>query len=194
MQIWKCLVILIFGLGLYLLDISLHISIASKYLTMQECYRSVSHTFENFKLNNLVNLDEFTFNLTSNNNEDFKNRPQDSEVTSNELSSTLSNLLKLEDSLYVNIRDRIIRILPQHWVDRILKIIQFQARQYRGSDIAKMCRLNSNQFESLAEMALYVCDQAFKLNVTEYQETSRQRAAKALTSMSHGKMNYTYYF
>ena len=70
-------------------------------------------------------------NLTSNNNEDFKNRPQDSEVTSNELSSTLSNLLKLEDSLYVNIRDRIIRILPQHWVDRILKIIQFQAKQYR---------------------------------------------------------------
>lgn len=78
-----------------------------------------------------MNLDEFTLNLTSNNNEDFKNRPQDSEVTSNELSSTLSNLLKLEDSLYVNIRDRIIRILPQHWVDRILKIIQFQAKQYR---------------------------------------------------------------
>ena len=52
-----------------------------------------------------------------------------------------------------------------------------------------MCRLNSNQFESLAEMALYVCDQAFKLNVTENQETSRQRAAKALTSMFHGKMN-----
>ena len=78
-----------------------------------------------------MNLDEFTLNLTSNNNEDFKNRPQDSEVTSNELSSTLSNLLKLEDSLYVNIRDRIIRILPQHWVDRILKIIRFQARQYR---------------------------------------------------------------
>ena len=78
-----------------------------------------------------MNLDEFTLNLTSNNNEDFKNRPQNSEVTSNELSSTLSNLLKLEDSLYVNIRDRIIRILPQHWVDRILKIIQFQAKQYR---------------------------------------------------------------
>ena len=78
-----------------------------------------------------MNLDEFTLNLTSNNNEDFKNRPQDSEVTSNELSSTLSNLLKLEDSLYVNIPDRIIRILPQHWVDRILKIIQFQAKQYR---------------------------------------------------------------
>ena len=57
-----------------------------------------------------------------------------------------------------------------------------------------MCRLNSNQFESLAEMALYVCDQAFKLNVTEYQETSRQRAAKALTSMFHGKMNYFYIF
>ena len=78
-----------------------------------------------------MNLDEFTLNLTSNNNEDFKNRPQDSEVTSNELSSTLSNLLKLEDNLHVYIRDRIIRILPQHWVDKILKIIQFQASKYR---------------------------------------------------------------
>ena len=75
-----------------------------------------------------------------------------------------------------------------------MNIYFFTLSLYRGSDIAKMCRLNSNQFESLAEMALYVCDQAFKLNVTEYQETSRQRAAKALTSMFHGKMNYFYIF
>ena len=62
---------------------------------------------------------------------EFKNGPPDSETTSNDLSSTLSNLLKLEDNLNVYIRDRIIRILPQHWVDRILKIIQFQASKYR---------------------------------------------------------------
>ena len=62
---------------------------------------------------------------------EFKNGLRDSEATSNDLSSTLSNLLKLEDNLHVYIRDRIIRILPQHWVDKILKIIQFQASKYR---------------------------------------------------------------
>ena len=43
---------------------------------------------------------------------------------------------------------------------------------------------------SLAEMALYVCDQA--LNVTGNQETSR--AARALTSMLHGKMTIKSYY
>ena len=61
---------------------------------------------------------------------------------------------------------------------------------YRGSDIAKMCQLNSNQFESLAEMALYVCDQAFKLDMTKNKATSQQQAAKALNSMFHGKINH----
>ena len=52
-----------------------------------------------------------------------------------------------------------------------------------------MCRLNSNKFESLAEMALYFCDQAFKINMTKNQ-TSQQEAAKALTAIFHGKKNH----
>ena len=93
-----------------------------------------------------MKFDESTLNMPSSNEDfknwpsrkriskrsnEFKNGPRDSETTSNDLSSTLSNLLKLEDNLNVYIRDRIIRILPQHWVDRILKIIQFQASKYR---------------------------------------------------------------
>ena len=73
------------------------------------------------------------------------------------LSSRLSDFL--DDSLYLNLRNKLIRILPEHWVHRIVNIITFQAKQYRGSDIAKMCKLNGNQFNSLAEMAVYVCDQ-----------------------------------
>ena len=73
------------------------------------------------------------------------------------LSSRLSDFL--DDSLYLNLRNKLIRILPDHWVHRIVNIITFQAKQYRGSDIAKMCKLNGNHFNSLAEMAVYVCDQ-----------------------------------
>ena len=76
------------------------------------------------------------------------------------LSSRLSDFL--DDSLYLNLRNKLIRILPDHWVHRIVNIITFQAKQYRGSDIAKMCKLNGNQFNSLAEMAVYVCDQGEK--------------------------------
>ena len=68
-------------------------------------------------------------------------------------------------------------------------IIFFTLSLHRGSDIAKMCRLNSNKFESLAEMALYFCDQAFKINMTKNQ-TSQQEAAKALTAIFHGKKNH----
>ena len=46
-------------------DIGLHLSLAAKYLTMQGCYRSVSHTFSNFKLDDLVDLENLTANLNS---------------------------------------------------------------------------------------------------------------------------------
>ena len=165
---------MLLGLGLYLLDISLHVSIASKYLTMEKCYRSVSHQFTNFKLEDLIDLENLT-SVTS--ADDFK---RGVEVNS-DLSSKLSDFL--DDHLYLNLRNQFIRILPQHWIDRIVKMITFQAGRYRGSDISKMCRLNGNQFQSLAEMAIYVCDHA--LDQTGDQE--KNRAAKALNSFFEGK-------
>ena len=64
----RCGFLLGFGLCLYLLDIGLHLGLAAKYLTMQGCYRSVSHTFSNFKLNDLVDLENLTENLNSKGN------------------------------------------------------------------------------------------------------------------------------
>ena len=61
----KCGYLLVFGLCLYLLDIGLHFGLAVKYLTMQGCHRSVSHTFTNFKLDDLVDLENLTENLSS---------------------------------------------------------------------------------------------------------------------------------
>ena len=167
------ILLMVLGLGLYLLDVSLHLSIASKYLTMQGCFRSVSHQFHNFKLEDLIDLDKVDFDLTS----------DDLKTTQNEVQNDLSAQLTdfLDDNLYLKLRNQFIRILPQHWIDRIVNMITFQAGRYRGSDISKLCRLNGNQFGSLAEMAIYVCDQA--LDDVKQQKT---RAAKALNSFFQG--------
>ena len=101
------------------------------------------------------------------------------------LSSKLTDFL--DDTLYLHLRNRIIRILPQHWIDRIVNIITFQAGKYKGSDIAKMCTLNGKQFSSLAEMAVYVCDQAFDNSV---QEEEASRAARALNQIFHGEFYF----
>ena len=97
------------------------------------------------------------------------------------MSGQLSDFL--DDNLYLKLRNQFIRILPQHWIDRIVNMITFQAGRYRGSDISKLCRLNGNQFASLAEMAIYVCDQA--LDDVKQQKT---RAAKALNSFFQGTL------
>ena len=101
------------------------------------------------------------------------------------MSGQLSDFL--DDNLYLKLRNQFIRILPQHWIDRIVNMITFQAGRYRGSDISKLCRLNGNQFASLAEMAIYVCDQA--LDDVKQQKT---RAAKALNSFFQGTLKFPF--
>ena len=141
--------------------------------TLRYLSRSVSHQFNNFKLEDLIDLD--VQSLASNNI-----RGQNDEVKVNSgLSAKLTDFL--DDNLYLKLRNHFIRILPQHWIDRIVKMITFQAGRYRGSDISKMCRLNGNQFQSLAEMAIYVCDQAL-----EAVPQQKNRAAKALNSFFQG--------
>jgi len=50
----------VFGLILYLVDVGLHLCIASHYLTMRQCHRSISHQIVNFKLDNFVNFSSFS--------------------------------------------------------------------------------------------------------------------------------------
>lgn len=172
----KCGYVLVFGLCLYLLDIGLHVGIAVQYLTMQGCHRGVSHTFTNFQLSDLLDLDQLNLQLTE----------EDNQAVDESISSKLSDFL--DDSLYLHLRKKIIRILPQHWIERIVKIITFQAGKYKGSDIAKMCRLNGQQFQSLAEMAVFVCDNAF---TSSNKEVEASRAARALTTFIEGENNRT---
>ena len=48
-----------------------------------------------------------------------------------------------------------------------------------------MCKLNGIQYKSLAEMAVFVCDQAFHSNVKKEKVT---RAAKALKTIFKSKL------
>ena len=170
----KCGYLVVFGLLLHLLDIGLHLGIAVNYLTMQGCHRSVSHTFQNFKLDDLIGLENLPLNF---------NQSEDVEKIQLPISDKLSDFL--DDSLYLHLRSKIIRILPKHWVDKIVQVVTFQAKKYKGSDIPKMCSLNGKKFETLAEMAIYVCDQAFQETVEVEKST---RAAKALSSIFKGKV------
>ncbi len=52
----RLLKVLVFGLCLYLLDIGLHVAIASHYLQMRDCHRGVQHTIEPFVLKDLVKI------------------------------------------------------------------------------------------------------------------------------------------
>ncbi len=140
---------------------------------MRECYRSVSHTMHDFNLNDLIDIEALA-----------KDQNQTStvqEVQRQGLSDKIEDIL--QDNLYLNLRDKLIRILPQHWVDRVVEIISFQAGQYKGSDIPKLCKLNGKDFNSLAEMALYVCDNAFES--AEADDTDR--AARALNEIFKGR-------
>ena len=42
--------ILVLGLSLYVTDVGLHVTIASKYLSMRNCSRNVKHTIKDFSL------------------------------------------------------------------------------------------------------------------------------------------------
>merc|ERR1711981_780730 len=56
--------ILALGLVLYLSDIGLHITIATKYLTMRNCSRNLKHTITNFRLDKVVDLNQVIGDLS----------------------------------------------------------------------------------------------------------------------------------
>ena len=108
--------VLIFGLFIYIVDVGLHLCIASHYLTMRQCHRSISHDVTNFKLDNFVNFSSFSSPQTL-----FEDNLGEDE---NFLADKIGSLL--HGGLYLNLRDKVIKILPTHWVQRIVEIVSFQ--------------------------------------------------------------------
>ena len=104
-------------------------------------FRSVSRKINDFRLEDFIDPDV-----------------QIDEVNGNYgLSAMLTD--SLGDKLHLKLQNQLIRILPKHWKDQIVKVLTFQAGKYKGSDISKMCRLNGKKFQSLLEMTLFVCNQ-----------------------------------
>ena len=139
--------ILVMGLLLYVVNISLHIAIASHYLDMRSCHRGLSQTMHNFQLSEILNLNNSLEQLGSGGN---ATASGDQEKT-----SLLESVVN--DQLYFRVRTRLINLVPEHWVARILEIASFQLSNYRPSQIAEMCTFNDIHFNSTFEIGTYVC-------------------------------------
>lgn len=90
--------IFVFGLLLYLVDVGLHLCIASHYLTMRQCHRSISHQIVNFKLDNFVNLSSFSATTA------FANDDGEGGDEGDFLAEKINSLL--HNGLYLTLRDK----------------------------------------------------------------------------------------
>ena len=197
--------LLIFGLFIYLVDVALHLTIASHYLTMRHCHRSISHDLTNFKLDNFVNFSSFSTPASATIDGDGEpgvdlGPGAFTEATNNDnfLAEKLGTLLN--GGLYLNLRDKVIKILPTHWVQRIIEIVSFQIGQHNFSQIPLLCTFNGIRFSSLPHMVTYVCDNAFSAgiaasirsrnsneNVEEAIEAKKREIFNALDHLIPGK-------
>ena len=126
---------------------------------MRHCHRSISHDVTNFKLDNFVNFSSFSSPQTL-----FEDNPGEDE---NFLADKIGSLL--HGGLYLNLRDKVIKILPTHWVQRIVEIVSFQIGQHNFSQIPLLCTFNHIRFSSLPHMVTYVCNNAFTAGMLSYK-------------------------
>ena len=182
---------LVLGLALYVTDIGLHVTIASKYLTMRNCSRNVKHTIKDFSLDKVVDINKIVGdfskvtdvvnqnveNQTESENTN-ENSNQNEELTQNETGTDIdasknrstspdSGLQKLISSkldeiinknIYVKLREKVFKILPEHWKQRIVDIVTFQVSRHSISSIPDICVINEQtNLTRLSQMALYIC-------------------------------------
>ena len=157
----KCIfaAVLTIGLVLYISDVSLHVTIASKYLNMRNCSRNLRHTIDNFRLDKLVDLNQVVQDLNpdvtqdekgtnetdtdatnpsdntnktkfndindeSDSDTSVKDEPSFEENLQNLISSKLDEFIT--DNIYVKLREKVFKILPEHWKQRIIDIVTFK--------------------------------------------------------------------
>ena len=183
---------LVLGLALYVTDIGLHVTIASKYLTMRNCSRNVKHTIKDFSLDKVVDINKIVGdfskvtdavnqnieNQTESENTSDNDNKNGEESTPNEIrtgedsstnksTSPDSGLQKLISSkldeiinqnIYVKLREKVFKILPEHWKQRIVDIVTFQVSRHSISSIPDICVVNEQtNLTRLSQMALYIC-------------------------------------
>ena len=189
----KCILaaVLTLGLVLYISDVSLHVTIASKYLNMRNCSRNLRHTIDNFRLDKLVDLNQVVQDLNpdvaqdekgtnetdtdatdqsnntnktksndindeSDSDPSVKDEPSFEENIQNLISSKLDEFIT--DNIYVKLREKVFKILPEHWKQRIIDIVTFQVGRHSISSVPDICVVNDQtKLNRLSQMALYIC-------------------------------------
>ena len=139
----RLLRILVFGLLLYLLDVGLHITIASHYLDMKNCHRGITHSFEPFTLGDMLDINSTLANVES-----------ERETSENPVKELLN------DQLYLKVRKKLISLIPEHWEQKIVNMVSFHMSNYKPSQIAHLCELNDQEFDNVVELGTFVCKNA----------------------------------
>ena len=176
-KVHKCILaaVLTLGLVLYISDVSLHVTIASKYLNMRNCSRNLRHTIDDFRLDKLVDLNKVVQDLNpdvtqdekgtnetdtdatdqsdntnqtkssdiddgSDSDPSIKVEPSFEENIQNLISSKLDEFIT--DNIYVKLREKVFKILPEHWKQRIIDIVTFQVGRHSISSVPDICVVN----------------------------------------------------
>ncbi|TRY78633.1 hypothetical protein TCAL_14430 [Tigriopus californicus] len=141
--------VLVFGLLLYVVNIGLHFAIASQYLGMRECHRGISHTLYDFKLSDIVKLNETVHEPGGDLDIDAQHG-----VSSNPMEAFVN------EQLFIKVRNQLISLIPDHWVQRIMGIVQFQLKEYKPRHIARLCKFNEQTFDTTLALGAYICQDA----------------------------------
>ncbi len=165
--------ILLLGLGLYLLDIGLHLTLASKYLSLRDCHRGLSHTFMDFRLSDLVNLNSSL-----------------EEETDFSLSNSISPAI--DDGLYFQVRQRLVTLAPEHWAEKLEDIVEFHLEKYPPSRLSSLCTLDGRSFPNGLSAGAYLCkgaltaDQSLALE-NAFSGVSRENEKELLELLASGR-------
>ena len=72
------------------------------------------------------------------------------------ISSKLDEIIN--QNIYVKLREKVFKILPEHWKQRIVDIVTFQVSRHSISSIPDICVINDQtNLTRLSQMALYIC-------------------------------------
>ena len=202
-------VVLVIGLILFNANYGLHILVASRYFAMRNCHRSFQQTFVDFKLSSYVDLNSISDligtqekpkpppspsdrSLPTDTTEEEKPAPKPKpkpvpegpiiqELINSKVGPAVESLI--DDTLYVKLRENIIKIMPRHWVQRIVDIVSFQVSRHDPATVPDLCTINGRKFSQLTDMALYICSGTFEDGDIDSEEgTAVKSAVKSIIS------------
>jgi hypothetical protein len=78
----------------------------------------------------------------------------------------------MADSKFGDFSHRLVKVLPDHWVEKIADIVEFQASKYPPSKVVEYCKVNEKEYETVFDIGYYVCEDAFNEEQVRFRFTS----------------------